>query len=404
VKVTAEATRRFLVARHMLAPARSLAGGPEGVLAVFQQLGSIQFDPLAIAGRTHDLVLHARVADYDPAWCEQLYERRVIFEAYNKGLSFVPASDFPWFRGTLSRSAQQVLDENADVAGKVLQRVREEGPLSSLDFERERGGTTDWFGLPTNAVRAVLEAYSLTGVLGLARRDGNRRYYDLLERLLPPALLEQEVPLAEQLRHKLLSRYRAHGLLGIGGGGDIFGGIGPAKPRPDRPGNPGRTALREQLVEEGELVPVDVDGVRGKRFVLRDEVGLLDAPPEPPVSVAFLPPFDALVWDRGLLGSLFGFDYVWELFFPPEKRRWGWYVLPLLFRDRFVGRIEPRIDRAGGRVEMLGLWWEDGFDPKRADGFVEAMRGALRAYLRFAGANRLEWAPHLAREKRLFPR
>ena len=89
VRVTGEAARRFLVARHALGPARSLEGGPDAVLEVFRRLGSIQFDPLAVAGRTHDLVLHARVADYDPAWCDLLYERREIFEAYNKGLSFV---------------------------------------------------------------------------------------------------------------------------------------------------------------------------------------------------------------------------------------------------------------------------------------------------------------------------
>jgi uncharacterized protein YcaQ len=256
--------------------------------------------------------------------------------------------------------------------------------------------------MPTNAVRAVLEAYSVTGVLGLARRDGTRRYYDLVERLVPADLLARSVPLVEQIRHKLLSRYRAHGLLGVGGDGGVFGGIGPAKPDPRFPGFPGRTALREELVERGELVPVDVEGVRGKRFVLADEVERLDSAPEPPPSVAFLPPFDPLVWDRSLLGSLFGFDYVWELFLPPAKRRWGWYVLPMVFRDRFVGRIEPRIDRAAGEVQMVGLWWEDGFVPRHTDGFVDAMRDALRAYLRFAGATRLEWAPHLAAERRLF--
>ena len=196
------------------------------MLEVFRRLGSIQFDPLAIAGRTHDLVLHARVADYDPAWCDSLYERREIFEAYNKGLSFVPASEFPWFRGTWSRHGARVIAENAEVAERVLERIRAEGPLSALDFERARGTTTDWFGLPTNTVKAVLEAYSVTGVLGLARRDGNRRYYDLLERLLPADILARDVPLAEQLRHKLLSRYRAHGLLGVSGANDVFSGIG----------------------------------------------------------------------------------------------------------------------------------------------------------------------------------
>jgi uncharacterized protein len=402
VKVTAEEARRFLVARQFLAPARSLVGGPDAVLEVFRKLGSVQFDPLSVAGRNHDLVLHARVADYDPAWCELLYERREIFEAYNKGLSFVLTSEFPWFRGTLGQNAPRLLAENAEVTEHVLERIRAEGPLSSRDFEHERGSTVDWFGIPTNTVRAVLEAANSTGALGLARRDGNRRYYDLLERLLPAKVLEREVPLREQIRHKLLSRYRAHGLLGVGGGGDIFGGLGAAKPTSERPSHPGRTPLREELVKDGELVPVDVEGVRGTRFVIKEDVGLLEAPPEPLPSVAFLPPFDPLVWDRALLGSLFGFDYVWELFVPPAKRRWGWYVLPILFRDRFVGRIEPRIDRAGSRVEVLDVWWEDGFAPRRAEGFFDAMRDALRAYLRFAGVDRLEWPSHLTAEKRLF--
>jgi uncharacterized protein YcaQ len=247
--------------------------------------------------------------------------------------------------------------------------------------------------MPENAVRAVLEAYTVTGVIGLARRDGNLRYYDLLERLLPAESLAQEVPEREQLRHKLLSRYRSHGLLGAGGAGGTFARI--AAPTT-------RNELRKELVELGALVPVDVEGMRGKRFVLAEELELLHAPPEPTLSVAFIAPFDALLWDTALLASLFDFDYVWEGFFPPAKRRWGYYVLPILFGDRVVGRIEPRIDRDQARVEMLGVWWQDGFAPRRADGFVDAMRDALRAYLRFAGADGIEWAPGLATEKRLF--
>ena len=403
MKVTAEAARRFLAAHHLLAPARSLAGGPEAVLEVFRRFGSIQFDPLAVAGRNHDLVLHARVADYDPAWCDLLYERREIFEAVNKGLALVPTEELPWFRTTIYRSPPRVLAEHAEVAERVVERIRAEGPLTSLDFERERGSTVDWFGAPTNVVRAVLEACSVTGVLGLARREGNRRYYDLAERLLPADVLARDVPLHEQLRHRMHSRYRAHGLLGVGAAGDVFQGLGPAKPHAERPELAGRTALREELVESGELVRVAVEGLRGPRFVLRDEAGLLAAPPEPPASVAFLPPMDPLMWDRSLLKPLYDFDWVWEVFTPEPKRRWGYYVLPILFRDRFVGRIEPRIDRDDGRVRVVGLWWEEGFAPRRADGFVEAMREALGAYLRFAGAERLEWAPHLGKEKRLFP-
>src|SRR4051794_32322806 len=136
VTITAEAARRFLVARQFLAPARSLEGGPDAVLQIFDTLGSIQFDPLAVAGRTHDLMLHARVADYDPDWCDQLYDRREIFEAYNKGLSFVRTSEFPWFRGNARSRASQTIDDNRGLAERVLERIRAEGPLSALDFER----------------------------------------------------------------------------------------------------------------------------------------------------------------------------------------------------------------------------------------------------------------------------
>jgi uncharacterized protein YcaQ len=402
VKVTAEAARRFLVARHLLAPARSLEGGPDAVLEVVRRFGSIQFDPLAVAGRNHDLVLHARVADYDPAWCDLLYERREIFEAFNKGLALVPTEEFPWFRASPIESAPGILTEHAGVAKKVLERIREEGPLSVHDFERPSGEVHAYEWGTSSVVRAVLEAYAATGVLGLARRDGNRRSYDLLERLLPADVLEMNVPLHEQLRHKMHSRYRAHGLLGIAAAGDVFGHLGPAKPDPERPEHPGRTALREELVESGELHRVTVEGMRAPRFVLREEVELLSAPPDVPASAAFLPPMDPLMWDRSLLQPLFDFDWVWEVFTPEPKRRWGYYVLPVLFRDRFVARIEPRIDRADGRVRVLGLWWEEGFRPGRVEGFVDAMRVALAAYLRFAKADRLEWAPHLAKEEKLF--
>jgi hypothetical protein len=374
------------------------------VLEVFRKLGSIQFDPIAAAGRSHDLVLHARVAGYEPAWCDLLYERREIFETTNKALSFVPMSEFPWFRLGFGRKGPRfharILDENAAAAERVLERIREEGALSTLDFELEHGAAKDWFGMPENVVRGVLEAYTVAGVIGLARRDGNRRYYDLLERLLPAELLAQEVPVREQLHHKLLSRYRAHGLLGAGGAGGAFDRIAPPYSTPE---HVGRNTLHKELLELGAIVPVEVEGVRSKRFVLPAELALLQAPPEPTPSVAFIAPFDSLLWDHALLASLFDFDYVWEGFFPPEKRRWGWYVLPIIFGDRFVGRIEPRIDREQTRVEVLNLWWEDGFSPSRTAGFADAMREALRAYLRFGGADGVDWAPHLASEKRLFP-
>ncbi len=165
---------------------------------------------------------------------------------------------------------------------------------------------------------------------------------------------------------------------------------------------PERRARHKELVELGALVPVEVEGLNGTRFVLAEEIALLQAPPEPTPSVAFIAPFDSLLWDTSLLARLFDFEYVWEGFFQPAKRRWGYYVLPIVFGDRFVGRIEPRIDRQRGRVEVLEIWWADGFAPDRADGFPAAMQDALRAYLRFANVDAIDWPAGLAREQRLF--
>ncbi len=414
LSVSAAAARRFLVRRHLLAPARSQVAGLDGVRAVFERLGSIQFDPLAVAGRNHDLVLHARVRDYEPAWTNALlYTSRELFEAYNKGLSLLPTAELPWHRHTWDkfRSYHQgaAFARHERTVAHVLGRLRDEGPLCSLDFERRVA--IDWYWGPTSEVRAVLEALSEAGVIGLARREGNRRYYDLIERLYPAALLAEERPDREQRRHRLLSRYRAHGLLGASGPGELWYGIGPAlRPRPsDPPGTVTRAELHAQLVADGELLPVTVEGVRGTRYVLASELaelrvadadvargGVLEGS-----SVVFLAPLDPLAWDRPLLRSLFDFDYVWEVYVPRPRRRWGYYVLPLLWGDRLVGRIEPRLDRAAGSIRILGIWWQEGFVPRRHDAFIEAMRGALAAYGRFGGASRIDWGDH-GREKRLF--
>jgi uncharacterized protein YcaQ len=413
IPVSAAAARRFLAVHHLLAPARALPAGLDGVRRVFTTLGSIQFDPLAVAGRNHDLVLQARVRDYDPAWTsELLYERRELFETYNKMLSLVPTSELPWYRESWDHFMAEHQDaafvRHGDVIAHVLARLRDEGPLTSLDFGR--GATVDWYWGPTSEVRAALEALWEAGIVGLARREGNRRYFDLAERVYPPELLAQRLDQVEQRRHKLLSRYRAHGLLGEGGDYSLWALTAPATLKPDDPpGTLTRAQLREQLVDAGEIVPVHVEGVRGTRYVLGGELPALERAaadvaagrPLEGASVTLLAPLDPLVWDRALLRSLFDFDYVWEVYVPEAKRRWGYYVLPVLWGDRLVGRIEPRLDGSSGSVRILGVWWEAGFRPGQEPGFVEAMRAALAAYARFGRLSRFDWGAHSA-ERRLF--
>ena len=167
-----------------------------------------------------------------------------------------------------------------------------------------------------------------------------------------------------------------------------------------------------------------VDGIRGQRLVPAadlpsleqavDEVaagvppgtlssGALGAPGSPAgraPGAAFLAPLDPLVWDRDLLRSLFGFDYVWEVYVPAAKRRWAYYVLPVLFGDRLVGRIEPRFERTTGTLRVMNIWWEAGLDPLAQPGLVEALAVALDAHRQFGGARRIT-LPRMARHRDL---
>jgi uncharacterized protein YcaQ len=382
-------------------------------MTVVERLGSLQFDPLEVAGRNHDLVLLSRVSDYRREVTDALlYRDRRLFEAYNKGLSLLPVNELPWHRLTWDRAriAHEggAFDEHAPLVEELLGRIDRDGPLSSTDVEPR--GAIDWYWRPTNQVRAILEALGEAGVLGLARREGNRRVYDRMERLHPADLLAIRPPEREQIAHRLLSRYRAHGLLGRSGSSELWDGAGRATVDPAHPDRPTRTELLAEHVAAGTLVPVAVEGVRGERFVVRAELELLERavdevaagvpPGGHPPGVAFLAPLDPLAWDRDLLRSLYGFDYVWEVYVPAAKRRWGYYVLPLLYGDRLVGRIEPRIDRRARALQVLDLWWEDGFDPLADECFLDGLATALQAHRAFGAAERVV-LPRTARHRAL---
>jgi len=405
--VPAAAARRFLVIRHLLAPPRALPPEPTSVMRVVDRLGSLQFDPLEVAGRNHDLTLLARIDGYRRPWTDELlYRDRRLYETYNKMLSLVPTAELPWYRITWDQAHEDhrggAFDDHAPLVEELLERIRAGGPMSSTDVEPR--AAIEWYWRPTNQVRALLEALAEAGLLAIARRDGNRRVYDLTERLFPAPLLARHVAPEEQLRHKLLSRYRGNGLLGATGDYTLWTGLGKG---------PERRALLDRVVAAGALLPVEVDGLRGSRFIVADELPILEQaelevagegaggqgdprgstrPGRAVPGVAFVAPLDPLVWDRDLLTRLWGFDYRWEVYVPAARRRWGYYVLPILYGDRFVGRIEPRIDRTAGALRIIGLWWEDGFDPM-ADGgdgsFAAAFAAALRAHRDFAGVARI---------------
>jgi uncharacterized protein YcaQ len=388
-QISAAVARRFLALRHLLAPPRSLPAEPDSVLRVVDRLGSLQFDPLEVAGRNHDLVLLARVAGYRRDWTDHwLYEDRRLYETYNKSLNIVPVAELPLYRWIWDRAqvrhTGRAFDDHAPLVEELLGRIREQGSLLPRDVGAR--AAIDWYWRPTNQVRAILEALAEVGTIGIARREGNLRVYDLAERLFPADILAQHRPEEEQQRHRLLARYRGNGLLGASGNQELWvGGTGFSADR---------AARRDALVEDGRLFPVQVEGIKGDRFVVAEDAPFLaqaeaeirdaESPGGADPAVTFLAPLDPLCWDRDLLRRLFDFDYVWEVYVPASKRRWGYYVLPMLYGDRLVGRIEPRIDRRAKTLHVIGAWFEPGFDPLAEPGFVAALGDALRAHRDFA--------------------
>ena len=394
--------RRFLAIRHFLAPARALPAAPESVLAVVDRLGSLQFDPLEVAGRNHDLVLHARVAGYRRPWTDHLlYERRLLFEAYNKGLSILPTRELPWHRLTWDRAGRahesEVFLEHADHVEELLARIRRDGPISTADLDRSEA--IAWYWGPTLKSRAVLEALAEAGILGIARRDGNRRYYDLVERLFPAGLLEERVPRARAdapPAPQPVPGPRAPGR--DGPGRDLPRASCRARSSPTSPRGRRAAELLAELVARGELVRVAVEGIRGIRHVVTDELPLLAAGrargrrgsaargraarrhvPRPARPAGLGPRPAALALRLRLhLGGL---------------RAGGEAALGLLRPAAPLRRPDRRPDRAALRAlqarrahprPLVG----GGFDPLAADGFVPALAEALDAYRAFHGATR----------------
>ena len=393
IQISTDHARRFLVSRHLLAPPRALPAEPASVLAAVERLGSLQFDPLEVPGaRNHDLVLHARVAGYERAWCEGwLYgpDRRLI-ELYNKSLNLLPMHELPHYRVGWQRNLASIdngiLKEQAPVAEAILRRLRADGPLSTAAFS-EHGHAVDWWWAPTRASRAVMEALFVTGRIGISRREGNRRYYDLMERLVPAALLKLKESEEDAMTRRLLSRFRATGMTTpVGTQSEVMYSAGSGAER---------VARTARLVEAGELMPIEVEGLKGPRYIIAAEESILDATADaaasPAPAASFLAPLDPLVWDRRMLRELWGFDYLWEVYVPEAKRKWGYYVLPILYGDRFVGRIEPRLDRKAKTLNILGIWFEAGFEPMASPGFIGALREAIEAYRSFVRATKVAW-------------
>jgi hypothetical protein len=344
----AEIRRRVVEAQGYASRARS--GTATEVLDTVRRLGCVQLDSISTVERSHRVALGARVGAYpEPAVSRLLKEGRV-FEYWAHEACLVPVEDYPMHRWRMARYAEShpwrgnVFEKEPELTAQVLREIGERGPLGSRHFEGSGpGGMWNW-----KPAKIVLEALHSAGRLAIAGRDGFQRLYDLPERVLPAELLDGEkLPSDDEYtRWAILRGVEARGALTEGAVAEMWrlrGGGGRVRPHADA------------LVAEGKLRRVEVDD--GKAPVLLP----VAAEPRGPLPPALLlSPFDNLLWDRTFLERVFGFRHVIEVYKREHERIYGYYVLPLLRRDRLVGRADLKHDRAEGVLHVKAFHPEPG--------------------------------------------
>ncbi len=346
--LTPQEARPLVLAAARLAPTTSARGA-------LDVLGCVQLDPIDRVGRSQDLVLHARVPGYRRHGWVGLDDS---FEHFAKERCLLPGWLFPWYRDRSRaqpwwRATERMKRLSPTLLSEVLAEVRRRGVVSARDLsDHGRVEPLDWHGWrgTSSAAKLALETlWQRCDVVVCERDEHGHHRFDLPERALPdrcgaPAPSDEEV---------LLHRVRQAGWLPIASG-PWWGQLRWMRPALD------------DLVDRGLLTAVRLTGSRRTWVVHADT---LEEHFEPDDRMRVIAPLDPLIWDRALVLAAFGFPYVWEIYKPVEKRRWGYYVCPLLHGERLVGRIEAR--RTPDGLEIVGRWGAP--DPGALDEALQAL-------------------------------
>jgi uncharacterized protein YcaQ len=361
VTLSRAAARRLLIAH--LGLARPLGKGARGVRAVLERLRCIQLDPLDVIGTNADLVVMARVdgARRGDVW-RHLFPHHA-FEHFAKERCILPASAFPWYRrqGHGAQTHWWRHDEREQrvpqpLVDAVLEEVRERGPLSARELT-DHGSVKpiDWSGWTgtSKATSMALEIlWTRCDVVVAGRTSSGAKIYDLPERTLGAV---------EETRgdfHRWALRERAHaaGLL-TRAGGAMWSMLSGVRTSP----------LVDEMIAAGELVEVTLEDSPRRYLAVPS---FLEARPRYDDRIRILGPLDPLLWDRDLVRHVFDFDYVWEVYKPAHQRRWGWYVCPLLHRDRLIARFDAQTGK---------MWFEKGVESEVKAAARAAAKNARKA-------------------------
>ncbi len=350
----AAARALHLAAQGMLQPRRRKAV-KDDVMAAIRAMGVLQIDTISVVARSPYLVLWSRLGDYDPAWLDQHLAEGRLFEYWAHEACFVPIEDYGLYRHRMldpsamgwKYSESWMSERSAEVAA-VLAHIREHGPTRSSDFERSDGQAGGWWEWKSE--KRSLEVLFTSGRLMIARRHNFQRVYDLAERVHPAWDDSQLAPEGATRRELVLRAVKA---LGICKAAWIPDYHRTRRPHPDA----------EALARQGALLRARVTGWDAPVYIHPDHLELARCAADgalAPSLTAILSPFDPIVWDRKRALELFDFDYRLECYTPAEKRRYGYFTLPILRRGALVGRVDAKAHRRDGRFELKSLVLEPG--------------------------------------------
>ena len=396
ITISNQTARRYVLGKQGLWPGRRWKG-KKGTAQAICACEAVQLDPLNIFARSQDIVLHSRVLEYKPEYLHQVaYKERQFFD-YGGWLAMYPMSDLPYFRVHMANRAKDeyvkyFVPEHQKVLEDVRAELRSRGPLGNRNFNGQRLKQQSYRGRKETSV-ALFDMW-LSGELMIHHREGFERVYDFRENIAPDEFnYVADAKAAEEFFARKAVSF--HGLLREAGMRiSLDYDMRQKYSREDA------SRLVDGWIQSGLFEQVQVQGGRETFLVLAEDVAVLDSlangkhpkswnPKETSTleEVTFLSPLD-IVSARGRAKKLFDFEYIWEVYTPVHKRRWGYYVLPILYGDDLVARLDPKLDRSTMTLEIKGFWAEEAAPVKDAD-FAGALAKGMVRFAKFVGAKKV---------------
>lgn len=354
--------------------------GKSAVMTYVKHVGCLQFDPLNVITINPQLVLQSRIKNYKTKWLDELlYKDRLLMDGWDKCMSIYPIEDRPYFTLQFEKAFERHtkhFPELKKYVNDIRTFIDENGPVTSSDIKIK--DKLDWYWAPTSVSRAVLDLMFYTGELTIYNKKSNRKMYEFSHKLLPDSIIKSTNPtptLESYHKWAVLRRIRSLGFV-WDKRSDMFLEIDGLKTKE-------RKAALLSLVKDGQLIKMTIEGIDEDFYVLPEVLKHLeDSQKRYHRRVSFIAPLDNMIWDRKLIKALFGFDYKWEVYTPAKDRKYGYYVLPILFGLEFIGRIEPRYDKKTKTLKILNIW----IDTKEK-GFEKPLLKAIKALGNVLGAN-----------------